>query len=595
MLNRAFWFDDLVSAHLLTGEKRYIDSFTSQFLDWVNNNPLPVWIDEKSPAWRLIDTGSRPYNSWISTFKLLVNSPYVDDATEVLMLKSLHDHAQFLFYFRTSGTNHVLIESKGLLKLADEFPEFQRAKLWREVAIRRLNSEILQQVYADGGHVELSPDYHFQSLNHFAFPLRQLSDAQAAVAPGYQDKVEAMRDFLFYTLKPDLRLPLLNDTNTKNVSKNLLSEARASEREDLLFISTHGEEGTSPALRSRAFEDSGVYVMRSDWTPQAQYLIFDAGSYGGWHGHEDKLSIEMSAYGTHMITDGGAYRYSGDDLYRKYFVSSAAHNTVLVDRLGQSRRLLEHNRRPERAYESEARNGKLWFSNDEFDFVSGIYRDGYSNMAKSDPGSYVIDRSVTHQRDIVYIKNDYFVVADTLFGSGTHGVELLYHLPPEALAHILGKSVTARYPNGATLNILTEGPGDRDVSIISGQGSPIQGWFSSADYEAVPAPAVSVSFKTELPATFYTVLAPSPPPGVNNSKTDIHRVKVLKTQCGKSDICLEVSSSESVDRIAFQSQRGGGGRLSVSDVANAVTLERRARKADTGSKPGVIETNQQGD
>jgi len=140
--------------------------------------------------------------------------------------------------------------------------------------------------------------------------------------------------------------------------------------------------------------------------------------------------------------------------------------------------------------------------------------------------------------------------------------------------------VTASYPNGATLRILSQGPGDNEISIISGQNNPIQGWFSSTDYEAVPASTVSVNFTTELPATFYTVLAPSPPPGANKISTDIYGFKALEGQCGKSRICLEVTSSKSVDRIAFESHDSGDGRPSVSDVGESVTLERQAPKAD---------------
>ncbi len=587
LLNRTLWFDDLVTASLLTDDRHYTDEFSRQFKDWIAGNPLPLWINERNPAWRLIDTGIRPYSSWIEVFKLLVNSPYVDDETRLLMLKSLHDHAQYLFYFQTSGTNHVLIESRGLLKLANEFPEFKRAGRWREVAIRRLESEIRKQVYPDGGHVELSSDYHVRSLNHFVFPLRQTSGPEAHVAPGYREKVEAMRDFLFYTLKPDLRLPLLNDTNTRDISKKLLSEARTDHRGDLLFIVTQGAEGVPPPVRSRAFEDSGVYVMRSDWTKLAQYLIFDAGPYGGWHGHEDKLSFELSAYGTPMIVDGGAYRYSGDKLYRAYFVSSAAHNTVLIDGRGQSRRFIEANKRPERADEAQRNESNLWFSDEEIDYVSGIYRDGYSDMQNSGSGDPVIDKSVTHRRDIVYIKNDYFVIADTLSGSGTHDVELLFHLPPESLPQIAGESVNIRYPNEATLEILPKGQGQLDIFITAGQRKPIQGWFSSEKYEAVPAPVVAMKFRAKLPTTLYTVLVPSPAAAVTENRFHVNNLAVLDTNCESTKVCLEITSTKSVDRITFPSSDMAG-RLSYSKKINSgepVSFERRVREAGTGDGP----------
>ena len=75
--------------------------------------------------------------------------------------------------------------------------------------------------------------------------------------------------------------------------------------------------------------------MRSDWTEDARWLIFDTGPYGGPHGHEDKLSFELFAYGAPFIVDPGSYTYNRSDPYREYFVGSQGHNTVLVDNKSQ--------------------------------------------------------------------------------------------------------------------------------------------------------------------------------------------------------------------------------------------------------------------
>jgi hypothetical protein len=371
----------------------------------------------------------------------------------------------------------------------------------------------------------------------------------------------------------------LNDTNTKVISAKLLREARTDQRGDFLYIATLGKEGTSPSVHSRAFENSGVYVMRNSWKPSAQYLIFDAGPYGGWHGHEDKLSFELSAFGAPMIVDGGAYRYSGDEAYRAYFVSSAAHNTVLIDGRGQSRRLLEHNSRPERADKSVRIEGNQWFSNGEIDFASGIYRDGYSKIMESGSDDPAIDSSITHRRDIVYVKNDYFVVADTINGSGRHEVELLFHLSPGSMPQILSESTHVRYPNGATLNILSEGQRQRDISIIEGQREPIQGWFSSETYEAVPAPVVNVKYIAELPTKIYTVLIPSAPRSSTETHSSAPEINVEKLECMNTELCLEIRSPAWEDRIVFQTDDTGS-----QGIASFV---RRIRDRVAEDKPDV--------
>lgn len=76
-------------------------------------------------------------------------------------------------------------------------------------------------------------------------------------------------------------------------------------REDLWYIDTYGREGAVPSRTSRAFPYAGFYVMRSDWSEDARYLVFDGGKSAGGHNHVDKLSFELYAYGNTLVTDTG--------------------------------------------------------------------------------------------------------------------------------------------------------------------------------------------------------------------------------------------------------------------------------------------------
>jgi len=85
------------------------------------------------------------------------------------------------------------------------------------------------------------------------------------------------------------------------------------------------------AQSSRAFEASGLYVMRDD----DNYMIVSAGKVGtngvGNHKHNDVLSFELCAQGTTFIADPGTYLYTPDPVARNLFRSTAYHNTVQVD------------------------------------------------------------------------------------------------------------------------------------------------------------------------------------------------------------------------------------------------------------------------
>ena len=65
------------------------------------------------------------------------------------------------------------------------------------------------------------------------------------------------------------------------------------------------------------------------------YLLFNACGNGlggrGSHGHNDALSLEVSACGTAFVVDPGTYVYTADFSERHLFRSTAYHSTVEVD------------------------------------------------------------------------------------------------------------------------------------------------------------------------------------------------------------------------------------------------------------------------
>ena len=133
-----------------------------------------------------------------------------------------------------------------------------------------------------------------------------------------------MRSFVFDPQKEATGGPDIVEGQVDEVATVLFDEIRPGETETVRV----------PVYIPQA----GRHVMRSDWTPEAKYLIADTGPYGGPHGHEDLLSFELFAYGAAFIVDPGSYTYNRTDPYRDYFVSSHGHNTVIVDGGSQVRR-----------------------------------------------------------------------------------------------------------------------------------------------------------------------------------------------------------------------------------------------------------------
>ncbi len=95
--------------------------------------------------------------------------------------------------------------------------------------------------------------------------------------------------------------------------------------------------------------------------------------------------------------DPNIYSYSRTELTH-YFRSSRAHNVVLIDGMGQARRL-----RPEARLTTLGANE--WVSRQGFDFVSSEYLEGYAPDPYEPPaGPVVADTRFTHRRAIWYVK-----------------------------------------------------------------------------------------------------------------------------------------------------------------------------------------------
>jgi hypothetical protein len=322
--------------------------------------------------------------------------------------------------------------------------------------------------------------------------------------------------------------------------------------DDLVYVGTCGRQGTRPRITSIGFEDAGLYVMRSDWNtaesagasgPDARYLLFDAGPYGGFHGHEDKLSIEVYAYGQPFIVDPGCHNYDEANPYRAHFVSSQAHNTLLVDGKSQIRRWYRTNLRPSvtanRPENGAGQERVAWITESHFDYVSASYSDGYADFSLRKPrrldmssrrsmsaANIVLD--VTHRRQILYVKGysesgtaktsrlpDYWLVVDTIQGE-PHNYQLLFHTAPGVSAHRANNGETkgagivlrAETTGRARLVLLPAEPTQVRVTQFKGNTDPIQGWYSEEFGQKEPVTTVIFEYtpRTAQPNTGKTAV-----------------------------------------------------------------------------------------
>lgn len=557
MIHRHAWWPLWGAAYQITGDERYAQAFVDQLTDWIEKNPLPRKKSEHVEAWRLMEAGLRLRVSWIPAFGCFFGSPAFTDAAKMTMLRTIYDHGQFLHQFHTNR-NHLVRESNGLLGVGLRFSEFINSGKWVESALSRLDGEVQAQVNSDGSHIEMSVGYQWLTIDEFEVT-RYLLDHYQRRLPNadLNETLRKMYEFLASVMRPDRSFPQLNDGFILWDADRLAKAGRVFNWANIEYAGSGGVSGMAPDFCSRSFPNAGLHVMRSDWTADAHYLIFDTGPYGGPHGHEDKLSFELFAYGVSFIIDPGSYTYDNNDPYRNYFLGSQGHNTVLVDQGSQIRRWDTKHMTPA---VREVDHG-YWRSGKDFDFASGRYDEGYAPFSLMKPDELNVNYDVTHQRDIVFAKPDYWIIVDYIDAGELHNYSFIFHMPPEVLVEKhSGSSVLMRSRvNGAQMILHAVSEQEFSCDVIEGDESPIQGWYSKDHHKKCPAPALIFNSRDTRSMLVAWICYPLPP-GANPDQ-----------------FRLDSTLEPTLTRLDFQ--------LKYGDIADAISI-RNALATRLGSATG---------
>jgi hypothetical protein len=507
-LSRFQWLPVLALAYAQYGEERYAETFVRWTMSWIQENLPPRYKCERDPIWELMNVGLRCL-SWVSTFGIFYDAPAFTPEAKLTMLRSLYDHARFLFLY-TTNRNHLLMETNGLLFLSVHLPEFKEAHQWQQTALERFDRELAVQISHDGSQCEVSTHYQWQVAGEYESVYNLMQNHQLSMPhENLSSWIEKMYHFLTYIARPNSSWPDLNDgfLSRKDRLQDKLSKAGTKfKRDDFIYVATKGLNGTVPAQTSIGFPNAGLYVMRSDWHREARYLIFDAGPYGGPHGHEDKLSFELFAFGQPFIVDPGTYTYNATDPYRLYFMGSQGHNTILVDGLSQARRWQPGNLWPQANNGSDA----TWVSCCDFDYAVATYSGGYSTFRlKKTPDTPIIT-DVLHTRRVLFVKPDYWIILDELQTAVPHNYQLLFHTAPGIRASSCRNHSVVLIPDTgkAQLHIVSAAQVNPNVRFVTGQTKPIQGWFSDRRMHKVPTTTVVYEWASKGTIVIATLLYP---------------------------------------------------------------------------------------
>ncbi len=441
------WVFPLARAYVLTDDARYADAIWHLVDSWRKSNPSntgPHWISAQEVAIRML----------AMIFALQITFPRVSESPEKLceIAQLIAVHAArippTLLYARAQGNNHLLVEAVGLYSVGLLFPEFRKAKVWRRLGRRWLEKSLRHQIFADGGYVQHSTNYHRLALQGALWAARL---AQVNGEPLSPASLQVLRHCTrWYTAMIDrecgevpnmgpndgaLIFPLStcafeDHRPTGQAAALVFGEAKPFPSgpwdEELLWFGVGpgvSRDITREQSASRQKKDVEVYRQvvesRDHFSDSGFYLLHGEKAWGllrcarfrSRPGHSDQLHFDLWWQGNNIACDPGTYLYNGKPPWDNPWGGAAFHNTVLVDDKDPMHRA-------GRFLWIDWAQGRLlgrWRTqNGEIEVLTGEHY-GY--------------RSVIHRRSVARLGENLWLVVDDLLGQGVHNTSIGWTMP----------------------------------------------------------------------------------------------------------------------------------------------------------------------
>lgn len=240
-----------------------------------------------------------------------------------------------------------------------------------------------------------------------------------------------------------------------------------------------------PPATSFFFPDAGQAFFRSDWTPSATYVTFDATRWFGAHNHLGCNGITLHAHGHSLLIDSGSLTYHFahaatinphllNELAGPYRKSTRVHNTLSLNGWNQ------WTVNPDQTRHWHARGIDVMFSR-----YSGGYWSGSYGWWFSQGGGVGIP--AVHDRIMIWLRDRCVVVIDTMmrWNEVQEGVseavrspapEMNWQFTPDdVLIDDASKCVTTNHPDGNVLMLLPHLPPNAQFALHHGSTELFRG------------------------------------------------------------------------------------------------------------------------
>lgn len=486
-LARFAWVYPLVRAYALSGDDQYYQVFQQLFESWLLENPPNLglhWHSAQEIAIRLMAL----VFAWYGFLDLADKDPKRFGRIAAVIATHADRIPATLSYARAQNNNHLLVEAVGLYTAGLLFPEFSRAERWRYLGEKWTIESLERQVFADGGYVQHSTNYHRMALeagiwaarlaevNGHPLPERSLealrrmvrhiaaiTDADTGQTPNFGPNDGAQLLPLSSCDYSDFR-PTIQAANRLLDGRSCYPAGNWDELSVWLGLELQG--GMSEWGYEGHFPQAGLYQLSGRTTRG----VLRAARFTNRPGHSDQTHFDLWKGEWNILRDPGTYLYNGRPPWVNPFSPARFHNSLIIDDLEP----MQHVGRFLWLDWSTASLLGHWRSESGEIEAIAIQHDAYEQMG------------ILHTRMVIRAGDDRWTVIDKLLGSGEHEARISWNLDADSW-ELNGNEILIRR-NGFSGRLEWHGPTLRSGVYSGGifqagediePESELLGWYSS--------------------------------------------------------------------------------------------------------------------
>jgi len=491
-----------------TGNRSFLEKVIVHIESWISENPYLLGVNWYSN----IEVNIRLIN-WFLCWEILDGSNLMksDDSFKdfaqkkwlpLIYLHCKHSRRHLSKY--SSANNHLISELAGLF-IASSVWKFKESHKWIRFSKKGLEREIIRQHSKNGINKEEAAEYIQFITDFFLISYIIGIKTQRTFSKAYVELLKRILDYIYAFTDAKGNYPKYGDEDDGQVFRlsgylenNFLSllatgsylfnEPRYTSKIKAIDLKTQlllGHEVTKDFHPSREqsqqqshfFTEDGHFIFRNHIRNKEVYLHFDAAPLGylsiAAHGHADALSFIMHVDGKPVFVDSGAYTYHTDPEWRKYFISTLAHNSVCINGKNQAMHA----------------GPTLWVTRYKTTILEAV-QDEQVEMVYASHDGYQ-KSGIRHSRRIEFHRTTHDIfITDILKSSNTSEfmVEIPFHISPD-FKITRGSGNTYQLEHEESRLQLTI---DQQLisKTVTGSVNPILGWYSESFQRIKPSSVI---------------------------------------------------------------------------------------------------------